>query len=164
MNDTRTVVGRRVLHFDTIDDLLAEVGGVVEASKAGQVRPLGNWSAAQVLQHLGRMVEFSFDGFPFVYPFWLRVVCRLMRLVSWRWLVAIAFRPGFRNPASAAPLEPDPDVTLDTAAEYLRGQLERIQKGQRMTQPSPAEGPVTHEQWVYAHLRHAELHLSFLLL
>jgi hypothetical protein len=31
-----------------------------------------------------------------------------------------------------------------------------------MTQECSLDGPYTHEQWVYIHLRHAELHLSFL--
>jgi uncharacterized protein (TIGR03067 family) len=31
-----------------------------------------------------------------------------------------------------------------------------------MEQVSPAEGPLDHEQWLYVHLQHAELHLSFL--
>ena len=30
-----------------------------------------------------------------------------------------------------------------------------------MTQPSPVEGPISHEQWWYFHLQHAQLHLSF---
>ena len=30
-----------------------------------------------------------------------------------------------------------------------------------MTQPSPVEGPISHLQWWYFRLRHAELHLSF---
>jgi hypothetical protein len=146
----------------TIDDLAAEVERVVAAAQAGGVRPLGNWSAAQVLQHLGRLIEFSYDGFPFRYPWRLRCAARLLRLLSWRWLVALAFRPGYRNPPSAAALEPDAAVTLDAAAAYLRGQVGRIRRGERMLQASPAEGPITHEQWVYAHLRHAELYLSFL--
>jgi hypothetical protein len=145
-----------------MDDLAAEVERVVAAEAAGRVRPLGNWSAAQVLQHLGRLIEFSLDGFPFRYPWHLRLGARLIRLISWRWLLALAFRPGFRNPPQAAALEPDPAVTLDEAAGYLRRQLARIRAGERMTRPSPAEGPITHEQWVLAHLRHAELHLSFL--
>jgi hypothetical protein len=31
-----------------------------------------------------------------------------------------------------------------------------------MTQASGVEGPYTHDQRLYIHLRHAELHLSFL--
>jgi hypothetical protein len=156
------VTQRRPLHLETIDELVAEVDRLAAAEAAGTVRRLGNWSPAQAFQHLGRFIEFSFDGFPFRYPWPMRLVCRILRLISWRWLVALALRPGFKNPPAAAAVEPDPSVPLETATAYLRGQLERIRRGERMTQPSPAEGWVLHEQWVYAHLRHAELHLSFL--
>jgi hypothetical protein len=156
------VNGRRVVRLETLDDLAAEVERVVRQAEAGRVRTLGNWTAAQVLQHVGRLVEFALDGFSFVYPWPTRLLVCLLRLVSWRWLVALAFRPGYRNPPAAAALEPDPGVTLPEAAAYLRRQLGRLAEGERMTHPSPAEGPLTHEQWVYVQLRHAELHLSFL--
>ena len=160
--NTRAVTARRSLHFENMDDLAAEVERL--ETSADRIRPLGNWSAAQVFQHLGKFIEFSFDGFPFRYGWAIRMACWVLRQISWRWLVALSFRPGFRNPAVAAALEPDPAVKSETAGPYLRRQIERIRHGERMTQPSPAEGPITHEQWVYAHLRHAELHLSFLLI
>src|SRR5262245_1845317 len=100
--NTRSVRNRRTVRLATIGDLLAEVDQVVLAASAGRVRPLGNWSAAQVLQHLAKLIEFSFDGFPFRYPWPWRLASRLIGLVSWRGLVALAFRPGFENPAVAA--------------------------------------------------------------
>jgi hypothetical protein len=160
--DTRGVANRRRVRLRTIDELLAEVDRVTAAAAAGKVRPLGNWSAAQVLWHLGRFVELSFDGFPFRYrwaPAWF---ARLFRLLAWRRLLALAFRPGFKNPPEAAAVEPDPSLPLAGAASYLKRQLARIRDGERMTQACSVEGRYTHEQWVYAHLRHAELHLSFL--
>jgi len=160
--DTREVAARRPVSLRTVAELAAEVERVAEAAAAGRVRALGNWSAAQILWHLGRLMEFSFDGFPFRYPWHLRWGAWLLRALSWRWLVALAFRPGFRNPPAAAALEPDAAVSLAEAAGYLRRQLKRIQSGERMTAASPAEGPLSHEQWVEVHLRHAELHLSFL--
>jgi hypothetical protein len=160
--DTRRVTRRRALRLETVDDLAAEVDRLVAAAAAGRVRAMGNWSAAQVLWHLGKLIELSFDGFPFRYrrgPAW---VTRLFRLVAWRRLIALAFRPGFRNPPEAAVLEPDRSLALDAAAGYLRQQIARMRSGERMTQECAVEGPYSHRQWVYIHLRHAELHLSFL--
>jgi hypothetical protein len=140
----------------------AEVDRVSVAVAAGTARSLGNWSPAQVLWHIGRLVELSFDGFPFRYrraPEW---ITRLFRRFAWRWLIALAFRPGFKNPPEAAALEPEQSVSFDAAAAYLKQQLARIGRGERMTQECSVEGPFSHEQWVYIHLRHAELHLSFL--
>jgi hypothetical protein len=160
--DTRHVANRRPVHLRTIDDLMAEVDRVTGAASAGRVRPLGNWSPAQVLWHVGRLIELSFDGFPFRYrraPAW---ITRLFRLLAWRRLIALAFRPGFKNPPDAAALEPDPSGSLDGAAAYLKQQVARIRNGERMTQECSVEGPFAHDQWVYIHLRHAELHLGFL--
>jgi hypothetical protein len=78
--------------------------------------------------------------------------------------VGLAFRPGFRNPPEAAVLKPDASLTLDVATAYFRQQNARIRRGERMTQECSIDGPYSHEQWVYIHLRHAELHLSFLTL
>lgn len=160
--DTGAVTGRRTVRLFTVDDLDAEVGRIVEACAAGRVRSIGNWSPAQVVWHIGRLIEFSFDGFPFQYPWLLRWAARLLRVISWRWLLALAFRPGFRNPTQAAALEPDPALRLDEAVAYFRVQMARVRAGEQMTQPSPVEGLLSHDQWVTAHLRHAELHLSFL--
>lgn len=163
MRDTRSVAGRRLVRLKTFDDLLAAADRIADAAVAGRAVTLGNWSAAQVLQHVGRLIEFSLDGFPFQYPLAWRWAARFVRLVSWRGLLALAFRPGFRNPAVAAALEPDPAMSIADAAAYLRAQVDRVRRGERMTAPSPAEGPITHEQWGFAHLRHAELHFSFVL-
>lgn len=160
--DTGRVPNRRAVHLRTVDDLLAEIERVTAAAVAGRVRPLGNWSAAQVFYHLAKLIELSFDGFSWRYrraPQWLT---RPLRFLAWRGLIWLAFRPGFQNPPEAAVLEPPEVVPLMEAAAELRRQIERIRRGERMTQESAVEGPYSHEQWLYLHLRHAELHLSFL--
>jgi catechol 2,3-dioxygenase-like lactoylglutathione lyase family enzyme len=159
---TGTVRRRRHVRLRTLEDLETEADRVTAAAAAGMVRPLGNWSPAQVLWHIGRLMELSFDGFPFRYrrgPEW---ITRLFRLLAWRWLIALAFRPGFKNPPEAATLEPERSLTLDVAAAYLKQQIARVHRGERMTQECSVDGPYSHEQWIYIHLRHAELHLSFL--
>jgi hypothetical protein len=160
--DTGSVPGRRAVRLRTVEELAAEMERVAAAAAAGKVRALGNWSPAQVLWHISRLIEFSFDGFPFRYRRGIRWLTLLLRAVAWRWLIRMALRPGFGNPPYAAALEPDPAVTLDDAAAYLRRQLSRIRAGEHMTQEATVEGPYLHEQWLYIHLRHAELHLSFL--
>jgi Protein of unknown function (DUF1569) len=147
--DTRLVGNQRRVRLRTLDDLEAQVGSLTAADAAGKVRPLGNWSPAQVLWHLGRFMELSLDGFPLRYrpgPAWL---LRLFRLVACRWLIALAFRPGFTNPREAATLEPDPFVSLTDAAACLRQQIGRIRGGERMTQSCAVEGPYSHKQLLY---------------
>jgi hypothetical protein len=160
--DTGRVPKRRAVRLQTVEDLQAEAERVAAAVAAGRVRALGNWSPAQVFWHVGRLIELSFDGFSWRYrrgPQWLT---RPFRLLAWRWLIRLALRPGFRNPPEAAALEPPATVSWEEAAAYLRRQIERIPSGERMTQEAAVEGPYTHEQWLYIHLRHAELHLGFL--
>jgi hypothetical protein len=158
----KIVEHRRAVQLHTIDDLAAEVERVRAVADAGRVRPLGNWSPAQVLWHLGKLMELSFDGFSWRYrrgPIWLT---RTIRFLAWRWLLRMAFRPGFQNPPEAAVLEPPAGLSLEEAGAYVQQQMERIRRGERMSQAAGVEGPYMHEQWVYIHLRHAELHLSFL--
>lgn len=160
--DTSRVRKRRTVRLQTVDDLLAEAERVTAAAVAGRLRPLGNWSAAQVLWHIGKLIELSFDGFSWRYrrgPLWITLP---FRFLAWRWLIRLAFRPGFMNPSEAVVLEPPAEVSLEDATAFLRRQIERIRCGEQMTQASAVEGPYSHQQWLYIHLRHAELHLSFL--
>jgi hypothetical protein len=155
---------RRSLRLTTLDDLASEANRVCQSAANGRVQSSGNWSPAQVLWHVGKLIELSVDGFPFCYrrgPVW---AMRLLRWISWHALIALAFRPGFRNPPYAAVLEPDPALSLADGAAFLRHQLERIRRGERMTHACSVDGAYTHDEWVYIHLRHAELHLSFLVI
>lgn len=155
-------VERRSLRLATLADLTAEVNRVVRAAESGGLRTTGNWAAGQILQHVGKLMRFSLDGFPFAVPWPTRLLCRVLKWVSWPYLIRLAFRPGREIPAGAAALRPDDEVTVADAAAFLLGQVARIQGGERLTRPSPWEGPISHEQWVEAHLRHAKLHLSFI--
>lgn len=152
---------RRTLTLGAWADYRREVECLDAASRRGKLEHTGNWSLDQCCQHLGRWIAFSFDGFPFQYPWRYRLLGRLVRLASWRWLVALALRPGFVNPPGAAAVEPDATIAGGDGVAFLLQQIQRIENSERMTQPSPVEGRITHEQWCYFHLRHAELHLSF---
>jgi hypothetical protein len=155
---------RRQILLQSPADLLAEVDRIEACAARGSVRALGSWSPAQACQHLARFIEYSFDGFPFRYPWPLRAMSWVVGKLSWRLLLKLAFRPGFTNPRVAAAIEPDASVTLENAAAALRQQIRRIIRGERMGQRSPTGELPSHEQWVECHLRHAELHLRFLLL
>jgi len=153
---------RRPVPLRNLDDLLAEVDHLEAAQAAGAVRALGRWSAAQAVWHLARFLAFSIDGFPFRYPWYWRRASRALGWLSWRALLAAAFRPGFCNPPAAAGVEPPPSLQWPEAAAYFREQARRLAGGARMTRRSPTGELPTHDQWLEAHLRHAELHLGFL--
>ena len=156
--NTKRISGRRDVELSSLEDLQREIDAIVSADRDGSLRALGNWSAGQNLQHIGRFFEFALDGFPFEVSRSLRLLGRLMRNR------ALNARPpaGLRFPANARALAPDDNVPTEEGAAYLRAQLDRIGAGERMTAPSPLLGPLEHDEWVRLQLNHAELHLSFL--
>ena len=154
MSKTVNVTDRRDLHFSTMKDLLDNVERLGEAPSR---RATGNWTAAQIVQHVAKLIEFSIDGFPIPKaPLHLRVVGRLIRN---RALIK-PMRPGYKVPKSFTFLEPDPEISWLQAARYLRETFDRLES-QRMTAPSPLLGPLSHEKWEQFHCRHAEMHLGF---
>ncbi len=153
---------RRALRFESVEALAAEVERCARAQRAGGLRATGEWTPAQVFEHVAKLIEFSYDGFPFRGTLGERVVTHLGKWIAWRPMIDRAFRPGYRLRLAASALLPDPAAQFEPSAARLQAALGRIARGEPMRQPSPFEGRLTHEQWVYVHLRHAELHLSFL--
>lgn len=160
MNARRATPERRFLVFESIGDLSAEVDRIVAAQHDGHLAANGNWTPGQIFDHLAKFIEFSYEGFPFRAGWPVRAVSYVAKWIAWKRFVDWSLQPGFRIPHAA--LQPDEWADFDVAAARLRAQLDRIRRGEEMTEPSPFEGTITSDQWVYVHLRHAELHLSFL--
>src|SRR5262245_30480633 len=77
--DTGKVAGRRMLRFETIDQMMAEVDRVVEAERAGRLKRLGNWTLGQTLGHLAVWAEYSYTDAPLKPPFFIRWILRLRK-------------------------------------------------------------------------------------
>jgi hypothetical protein len=148
---TKKVSGRREVHYQSVSELLADA----ERLAQGPVQSLGNWTPAQVFQHLAVSLNGSIDGMSFKLPAPARWV---MSLLMKRKFLTVAVPAGFRTPdeyvASA-------DTPLDDALASLRNAIQRQQ-----TEPKralhPGFGNLSREEWEQFHLRHAELHMSFL--
>jgi hypothetical protein len=153
---------RRRVAFSSIDDVLADVEAIIDAQRSGRLRATGGWTPAQICEHLAKFIEFSYDGFPFRASLGVRVVSHVAKCVAWKRFVEWSLQPGYKLPARFQALAPDPKAEFTASVVRLRLALDRIRRGEPMLQPSPFEGRITHEQWVYVHLRHAELHLSYL--
>ena len=155
--DTGTVAGRRVLRFESIDQVLAEVDRLAEAERAGRLKRLGNWTLGQTLGHLAAWAKFGYTGNPLRPPFFIRWFLRLRK----RAFLYGPMRAGVKIPGVAGgTLATDP-APLDEALGRFRSVMERL-KAEAPTAPSPIFGRLTHEEAVALNLRHAELHLVFL--
>lgn len=152
--DTRKTAGRRVLHFKSIDDILADVNHLAEAK---EVKTVGNWTAGQILQHLAIAFRDSIDGYSFVLPGFVRFFLRLF--VKKRFLTR-PMSPGFKLPGRAASLLPPP-TSLEDGLRNFREAVRRL-KTETKRGANPVLGKLTNEEWDQLHCRHAELHLSFL--
>ena len=152
--DTATVQGRRQLHFNTLDDILADV----ERLNQVKIRALGNWSPGQNLKHVVTVMDWCIDGAPVKAPFYIRI---------FGWFIKNRFltqpmSAGFGLPkATAAYLVPG-ETSWEEGLRHFRGSMQRM-KTESQRKPSSFLGALTREQWDQLHCRHCELHLSFLI-
>ena len=154
--DTRRVKGRRTVHYETFDDLLRDA----ETLAAGEVRSLGNWSLGQTLAHLGKAMSGSVDGEPFDVPWWVKL---LGRLYLRRRLINGPFPAGFQLPRGVREKLVVDHISTEEGMAILREGIERLRSTDKRLPGHPVAGPMTTEDWDRLHLRHAEMHMSFLL-
>lgn len=155
-----TKADRRELHFESLDDLLAEVDRIVAAERAGTLCTAGNWTAGQVLGHVAAWIEYGYAGYPeeMCPPWFIRVIVRLML----RFFMKKPMRPGYRIPKVAEGTFGTKVMSVEEGAMRLRSAVAKLQRCDPPQFHSPALGPLTNEQRIALNLRHAELHLSFL--
>ncbi len=155
--DTGKVVGRRELRFESLDEVLAEVERLAAAERAGRLRRLGNWTLGQTLGHLASWAEYSYTGAPLKAPFFVKWFLRLRK----RKFLYGPMRAGVKIPRVEGGTLATEAVPLDEGLERMRRVLGRL-KSEAPTAPNVIFGPLSHDEWVALHCRHAELHLGFL--
>jgi hypothetical protein len=150
---TKNVSGRRELHFQSMDEIVADAEKLVASPK---IRTLGNWPLERLLAHLTTAINGSIDGLSAKAPFLFRLAGKLVK----KSVLTNGMQPGFQLPDK---FQDDlfPAVeSAEKALEALRGAVDRA-KTKRMTSRHPVFGQLTHDEWTQLHLRHAELHLGF---
>ncbi|MBY0311631.1 MAG: DUF1569 domain-containing protein [Phycisphaerales bacterium] len=135
----------------------------------------------QILHHLTRTMVGSIDGFGQVSthrvqsprpfrdaPILGRVLRRIdrqdaeaMRTLDRRRLLIDALSPNAPSIAHPEQLTPFAQVWTADAAAWLLAAIARLRSGAPMHHDSPTIGPMTHDQWLAFHLRHAQWHLAF---
>ena len=148
--NTKRVEGRRAVRYQSLDELLADSERLAQC----QVRTLGNWSQGQIYEHLARGLDVSIDGTkPLPAP--LRLV---LRMLFKKKFLQSAVPAGFKAPSE---FNPDPISAADGLASLRRAVARQREVTERA--PHPGFGNITREEWDLFHLRHAEMHMSFIL-
>jgi hypothetical protein len=147
-----------MLRFESIDQLMTEVDRLAEAERAGRLRRLGNWTLGQTLGHLAAWAEYGYTGFPLKVPFFIRWVLRLRK----RQFLYGPMRAGVKIPRVEGGTLATDLVPLDDGLGRFRRVMERL-RAEAPIVPSPVFGALTHEESIALNLRHAELHLGFLI-
>jgi hypothetical protein len=155
--DTAKVAKRRMLHFSSIDEMMAEVDRLAMAEKAGQLKRLGNWTLGQTLGHLAAWSEFGYDGYPSIkVPFFIRWILRMRK----RRFIVGPMPAGVKIPGIPGGTLATEPMSVEEALPRLRRVMERLHV-ECPPVPSPAVGRLTHAESIAMTLRHAELHLGF---
>ncbi len=109
--DTAKVEGRRKVNYTSLQELLTDA----ERLSSGPVKALGNWSPGQIYRHLAISFNGSIDGFTMNFPWYLRVLARLLK----KKLINGAMPPGYKLPPEAAKaVMPEPTSTEEGLAEF----------------------------------------------
>ncbi|MBI5758400.1 MAG: DUF1569 domain-containing protein [Planctomycetales bacterium] len=155
MVNTAKVSGRRAVRYADLSEFMEDV----EHFASSEHRTLGNWTYAQILQHLADAIRFSLDGFPETVkaPWYARVFIAPLMKNS---LLTKTMKPGFTLPKGAAELIPSADIDLHTALHNLRRSVSRLEH-ETPSKPHPFLGSLASQEWDSLTLRHSELHMSF---
>lgn len=148
------VSGRKRRRFASLDEVLSEARTLAEVP----TKQLGNWSLGQICKHLGVAMEQSTCGqHPFKVPLLLRFKARLAR----RMLLERGLPSGFELPPDGAKVLVPKPTSVDEGLVALQKGIERL--GQTTNRvPHPVFGAMNVAQWDLFHLRHSEMHLSFI--
>ena len=154
--NTRNVSERRKLRFASIDDALAEAERLVACEAAGRIECLGNWNLGQILGHLATWAEYAYKPNPMPAPWFVKLFVKLFR----NRIINDEMRPGARLPRIPGGTLGTEECDTASAMQRYRAAMERLRR-EAPTHPSPAFGPLTHEEGIKLNLRHSELHLGF---
>ncbi len=148
---------RRVLHFEHLDQVLAEVDRLAVAERGGTLVHTGNWTLGQTLGHLAYWTNAAFTGLPLNLPWFIRIAVRLSKHKYLRGPLPA----GVKIPRVQGGTLGIDSLPLEEGLRRYGQALEHLGE-QCPQQPNILFGKLTHPQWIALNLRHAELHLGFM--
>jgi hypothetical protein len=143
---------RRTLRFHDFDQVCQDTERLL-----GGYERVGNWSLAQIADHLAQVITLSLEGFPSRMPWPMRLLARWLVLGSI--LRHKVFRKRLTTPAFLMPAD---DLSDRDAVARLRNVIDHFTSHTGPLHPSPLFGTLSRDQWREVHLWHCEHHLSFL--
>ena len=150
MINTKKVKGRREVRYQSLDDFLADA----EHFATANVQQLGNWSPGQIYEHLSRSMKSSIEGFPSSLPAPVRF---LLSMFMKQRMLTKSIPSGFKSPSYFVANK----ISNEEGLASLRDTISRL-KTDSTRAPHPGFGKISIEEWTQFHLRHAEMHMSFL--
>lgn len=145
--------GHCLRRFESFDQLITEVRSL----GARPTRQLGNWSLAQICQHVGIGMRETVEADKlFDAPLWLRLLGPWLR----GRVLKSGLPRGFQIPRGGERLIPPP-VSFDEGLAALEAGIATLKASDRRI-AHPVFGRMSIAQWDQFHLRHAEMHLSFI--
>ncbi|MBM4075790.1 MAG: DUF1569 domain-containing protein [Planctomycetes bacterium] len=153
--NTKSVSGRRELKFRSLDEAWKDAEHLCENT----IKTLGNWTLPQIIDHLARSIRNNFEGPPLKAPWFVRYLIGPMMKNG---MLNVRMPSGFQLPANMKHFLPGDNPVLPTVLNDYKVWTNRLTKD-APTNVHPVFGKLKHEEWINLHLRHVELHLSFVI-
>ncbi len=147
---------RREVKFQSFEDVLADL----EVIRSQSHIDIGKLTKGQIFKHLAESVRGSLEGFP-VSLMGLWIIRKIIGPLLKKRILHQKMMSGIKLPKKAVEYQPDREE-FDEEESILEYQ-EMIKKYQKLGSVlnHPYIGKMGPEEWTLLHLRHAELHLSF---
>ena len=161
MNKKQSVAKRRrKIRFNSFEQILADAEKILDSK---HVECLGNWTPGQIFEHLAKSFRSSMHESKAVLSIWRRIIAKIVKPFVLRFGLPSGVQIEPASKVAADKFMPRAKVTTEEDFELLKQVI-----GKLSTEPMTARqnlfGHMSSKDWEMMHCRHAELHLSYLLI
>lgn len=159
--NTAKVEGFRTLRFESLEDLLWELDRIEQSHRSGTLKQIGNWSPGRIFGHLAAWINYAYEGFPRGAhpPFFIRWIIKRQKAKYLRH----GMPRGVKIPAAPDGTFGTDQMDFDAGMRKLRAAIGRLQAREPVKFHSPAFGQMSDDDRIAMQMRHAELHLGYLI-
>ncbi|QDV57409.1 DUF1569 domain-containing protein [Rosistilla oblonga] len=147
-------MSRRKIHFENLSDAAAQCDQLLQS---GYERN-GNWSLAQICNHMRMTIDSSIDG----YPKWMAIGKPLRPLLRWLMLPKLLRGDSPAGIKTASTFVPAEDLSDAEEVALFTESVRRFQTHTGYLHPHPGFGKFDHASLEQFHACHAAHHLGFL--